>query len=283
MPKRDLDEISDEVRAVAQACLETGDAEILASFRKNFLIDSAAFLGLAPEAQKQHLSGCAVVDRLSPSQADALLHWQDMGQADGVRAHVLRFYESAADMEAKRGVMTYGRVTAQAGGRWYVDADCAVLEKSAADEISRGFTGLREAKHAAHMVAMERLVRDGYVIRPLVEHVSYQCATKVAIKHGMRCDEFMTYPEGAQSIAFSKSLGDGETMRLNINASASGESMTSNVQIVCGGRVQEQEQLGSVAVGDVAKALAGVIRMANLALPELQQSSSSECELVLGM
>lgn len=91
--------------------------------------------------------------KLTQAEAKALMEWQDLGQKNGVKTHILTFYESKADKDAKRGRMIVAKVTKgdRSASNWMVDGD------------DKPLAVLGMAKKRAEDAGMARLVADGYV------------------------------------------------------------------------------------------------------------------------
>ena len=88
---------------------------------------------------------------MTRQEARELMFWQDMGQKSGEKSHRLLFYASKDDAESKRGSMTYGRVSKDAGSsKWFV-------------EDGDSFTSLADAKRQAVDLALDRAEREGYI------------------------------------------------------------------------------------------------------------------------
>ena len=108
-------------------------------------------------AAKQEPGGDAQLDsaKLTQSEAKALMAWQDLGQKDGVKTHILTFYENQADKDAKRGRMTVATVSMgdRSANAWTVDGD------------DKTFGALSLAKKRAEEIGMAKAVADGYVER----------------------------------------------------------------------------------------------------------------------
>lgn len=98
-----------------------------------------------PEAQ-------AETPKLTQAEAKDLMEWQDLGQKDGIKTHILTFYESKADKDAKRGRMVVATVTKEADSKnWVVEGTD--------DRLAM----LAMAKKKAEEAGMARAVADGFV------------------------------------------------------------------------------------------------------------------------
>lgn len=91
--------------------------------------------------------------KLTQAEAKALMEWQDLGQKNGVKTHILTFYESKADKDAKRGRMTIATVTKgdRSANNWTVEGD------------DKPLAVLGMAKKRAEDAGMAKLVADGFV------------------------------------------------------------------------------------------------------------------------
>lgn len=91
--------------------------------------------------------------KLTQAEAAKLMEWQSLGQKDGIKTHILTFYESQADKDAKRGRMTMATVTSgdRNSDKWSIDGD------------DQSFTYLAAAKKRGMEVGMAKAVKDGFV------------------------------------------------------------------------------------------------------------------------
>lgn len=106
-------------------------------------LEAAATPAGAPQAE---------TPKLSQAEARELMEWQDLGQKGGIKTHVLTFYESKADKDAKRGRMVVATVTKEADAKqWVVEA------------TGERMTMLGAAKKKAEEAGMARAVADGFV------------------------------------------------------------------------------------------------------------------------
>ena len=94
----------------------------------------------------------AETPKLTQAEAKDLMEWQDLGQKDGIKTHILTFYESKADKDAKRGRMTVATVSKE------VDSKTWVLESNGEKYAMLGF-----AKKRAEEAGMAKAVADGFV------------------------------------------------------------------------------------------------------------------------
>lgn len=91
--------------------------------------------------------------RLTPAEAAELMEWQSLGTKDGVTKHILTFYRSKEDADAKRGRMTVATVTKgdRSATAWMVDGD------------DQTFGPLSLAKKRGMEIGMAKAVSDGFV------------------------------------------------------------------------------------------------------------------------
>ena len=103
-------------------------------------------------AEAKPAAAQAETPKLTQAEAKELMEWQDLGQKDGIKTHILTFYESKADKDAKRGRMTVATVSKE------VDSKTWVLESNGEKYAMLGF-----AKKRAEEAGMARAVADGFV------------------------------------------------------------------------------------------------------------------------
>lgn len=104
--------------------------------------------------------------KLTRAEAAELMTWQDMGTTDGVKRHILTFYRSKEDADAKRGRMTVATVTKgdRSATAWMVDGD------------DQTFGPLALAKKRAMEIGMAKAVADGFVDAAPAQQEAQQAA-----------------------------------------------------------------------------------------------------------
>lgn len=109
--------------------------------------------GVMAEASESKPVEQADIPKLNQAEAAKLMEWQSLGQKDGVKTHILTFYESQANKDAKRGRMTMATVTNgdRSSDKWSIDGD------------DQSFTYLAAAKKRGMEVGMAKAVKDGFV------------------------------------------------------------------------------------------------------------------------
>lgn len=98
--------------------------------------------------------------QLTTDQAKKLMHWDSRRNGE-VRTHVLKFHESKEAKEQLKSSMAYAHVSIgdRSASAWTIDGD------------DRRFKDLSEAKNVATLIALQRLVRDGFVQPTFDAHV----------------------------------------------------------------------------------------------------------------